>query len=167
MGDVPLCIRPVELARDSSAVLELYRQTAEWHARTWPHDLRTPDLDRLADELAAGSTDENATMLVADVDGEVAGLVTGSVREPPAGGMNRYDGPVCWIGDIVVDPSHRGHGVAGELMRAIEAWAAARGAVTVELMMHVHNEAAERLYHTGGYRQVHVQLRKDLTAPPG
>lgn len=158
-----ISIRPADFPPDQSAVLGLYAQTAEWHAHTWPDDLRVPDMSGLAEQVQTlpGVGDDNA-LLVAEVDGAVVGLVTGSIRQPPSDGMNSYSGPICWVGDVVVDPSHRHQGLGQRLMQSIESWARERGASTVELMVHTGNAAAESLYRREGYRAVHVQMRKDL-----
>lgn len=156
-------IRPAEFPRDEAAVLGLYAQTAAWHAATWPDDLRPPDISGLAAQIQSmPAADADSALLVAEVDGAVVGLITGNIRQPPTGGMTAYTGPICWVGDVVVDEQRRRQGVGQMLMNAIESWARDRGARTIELMVHTGNTAAERLYQREGYRAVHVQMRKDL-----
>lgn len=159
----PTMIRPAEFPADMPAVLELYRQTTTWHAATWPADIAPiSDVSGLAPELQAMTGDNTRVMLVAELDGHVAGLVTGHLREPPEGGMTRYSGQILVIGDVVVEEARRRSGVATALMQAVEHWGDSRGATTIELWVHADNEAATALYQREGYRPVHLQMRKNL-----
>jgi ribosomal protein S18 acetylase RimI-like enzyme len=59
--------------------------------------------------------------------------------------------PLVNVHDIVVDPAHRGRGVARALFAAIEARARAIGAVRVTLEVLSGNEPARALYRSLGY----------------
>jgi GNAT superfamily N-acetyltransferase len=156
-------IRPAEFPADMQSVLELYRQTTTWHAESWPADiLPSTDVSGLAPELEGMTSDRTRTMLVAELRGAVAGLVTGHLREPPEGGMTRYSGRILFIGDVVVDESQRRSGVATALIHSIEQWGATEGATTTELWVHAGNDPAANLYQHQGYRPVHIQMRKDF-----
>lgn len=156
-------IRPADFPADMQSVLDLYRQTTTWHAATWPNDVSPiTDVSGLAPELEAMTSDRSRATLVAEIHGHVAGLVTGYLREPPDGGMTRYDGRILFIGDVVVDESQRRTGIATALIHAIQQWGEHEGATTIELWVHAGNDAASALYHREGYRPVHVQMRKDL-----
>jgi GNAT superfamily N-acetyltransferase len=155
--------RPAEFPADMQSVLELYRQTTTWHVQSWPADiLPITDVSGLAPELEAMTSEPTRTMLVAELQGAVAGLVTGHLREPPADGMTRYSGRILFVGDVVVDESQRRSGVATALMHSIEQWGVTEGATTIELWVHAGNDPATGLYQHEGYRPVHIQMRKDL-----
>lgn len=161
-----IVIRSPRFPPDVEAVLELYRQTTTWHGRSWPHDLVTPgDVSGLLPEIEAMATDQSQCMLVADLAADVVGVVTAHLREPPAGGMTKYAGPILFIGDVVVHEAHRRSGLGTALLRAIEDWGTTRGVGTIELMVHTGNTAARDLYAREGYRPVHLQMRKDIDPP--
>lgn len=161
-----IAIRRPQFPPDAQAVIELYRQTTSWHGRSRPEDLVTPgDMSGLLPELEAMATDRSQCMLVADLAGDVVGVVTAHLREPPVGGMTKYTGPIMFVGDVVVHEVHRRSGVGTALMRAIEAWGNTRGARTIELMVHMGNTAARDLYGHEGYRPVNLQMRKDIGPP--
>ncbi|MEV1021729.1 diaminobutyrate acetyltransferase [Streptomyces sp. NPDC050264] len=81
-----------------------------------------------------------ATSAVArDEVGEVAGFVTGYVRP------ERPDTLVVW--QIAVDDTHRGHGLAGELLDGLTAKVAAtRQVTTVETTITPDNAASQALF---------------------
>ncbi len=58
------------------------------------------------------------------------------------------------LASLVVDPQHRGRGIAAGLMRHLEAEAVQRGCVTMRLEVRVDNLPARRLYDALGYELV-------------
>ena len=92
-------------------------------------DLRLPDIDGL--ELL----NRFATTLVADVDDEIVGFVTGFWRPEEAGTL------MVW--QIAVAEEHRGHGIAG---RMLDALVEQTGATTLETTITRANEASVRLF---------------------
>lgn len=90
----------------------------------------------------------DSTCLGAFSGGELAGFALchhtqNSLRLAPA-----------WIlHDLFVSPAHRRHGVAGALLGAVHARAAAAGACEVVLSTAHQNTAAQALYAKHGYRE--------------
>jgi ribosomal protein S18 acetylase RimI-like enzyme len=84
---------------------------------------------------------------VAEVDGEVVGMVTAQLLISTAEG-----GPVALIEDMVVDSRHRGRGVGRQLMAAIEAWARQREASRLQLLADRTNFSALDFYDKIGWR---------------
>ena len=90
----------------------------------------------------------DSTCLGAFAGGELAGFALchhtqNSLRLAPA-----------WIlHDLFVSPAHRRHGVAGSLLGAVHARAAAVGACEVVLSTAHQNTAAQALYAKHGYRE--------------
>jgi len=99
---------------------------------------------------------EATDLLVARVDGNIAGLLTLVVFRIPTGVR-------AWIEDVVVDEAARGHGVGEALNRYALDLARARGAKTVDLTSRPSREAANRLYQRLGFtaRETNV-YRYDL-----
>lgn len=86
-----------------------------------------------------------ATMvLVARVDGRIAGSLTLAIFRIPTGLR-------AWIEDVVVDGDARGNGVGEALNLFAIDEARKRGAVTVDLTSRPSREAANRLYQRLGF----------------
>jgi ribosomal protein S18 acetylase RimI-like enzyme len=90
--------------------------------------------------VTAPSTD----VLVARVDGRIAGTLTLVVFRIPTGVR-------AWIEDVVVDDSARGHGVGEALNNTAIDRAREKGAKTVDLTSRPSREAANRLYQRIGF----------------
>ncbi|MCU7725143.1 GNAT family N-acetyltransferase [Actinoplanes sp. KI2] len=84
-------------------------------------------------------------MLIARVDGEVAGTLT-LVTFPIPTGLR------AWIEDVVVDSAARGQGVGAALTREAVRLAEMDGARTVDLTSRPSREAANRLYERLGFQ---------------
>lgn len=99
-----------------------------------------PTKEELAEIISSPAT----VLLVARVDGTIAGILTLATFRIPTGVR-------AWIEDVVVDDSARGHGVGQALnLTAIEE-ARKRGAITVDLTSRPSREAANRLYQRIGF----------------
>lgn len=150
---------------DLDAATALIVEEARWHIAQWPADFGGADdssTPGLRSQLLESVASASLALLVAEVSGSVVGVISGSVADKPAGGLSRYDGPVAYVGDLMVAPTHRKQGVGAALMAAFESWARAQGAATVRLYVHSGNHAAEALYDGAGFRRVHIEMRKDL-----
>jgi GNAT superfamily N-acetyltransferase len=100
----------------------------------WEAERACTRLDRL---IAA----DDATMLVADVDGEVVGICSiyldvSSVRF----------GQRAWVEDLAVHPGHRSAGHGKALLDAAKDWARSRGATHLELDSGEARADAHRFY---------------------
>ncbi len=81
-------------------------------------------------------------LLVAEVESDPAGMLFGRLDE---------DNELLDVGAMWVDPEMRRHGIGRALLDAAIEWANAAGAVRAELWVTQGNEAAERLYASGGF----------------
>ncbi|MDQ2813604.1 MAG: GNAT family N-acetyltransferase [Actinomycetota bacterium] len=84
-------------------------------------------------------------LLVARVDGEIAGALTLVMFPIPTGSR-------AWIEDVVVDEAARGRGVGAALTTEAVRLARADGARTVDLTSRPSRPAANRLYERLGFR---------------
>jgi GNAT superfamily N-acetyltransferase len=156
-------VREPRLPEENDRIVDLFAETVRWHADHWPRDIRALTTDHLGAELSKlAERDASVCLLVAVVDDAVVGLITATLSPAPTGGLNRYEGPVVHVGDVVVTESARRQGVGSRLMVAVEQWARERAAATVILTVHAGNDAAESLYAARGYRATDVAMRKDL-----
>ena len=120
-----------------------YRQTAA--------ELR-PRIEDMADS-------ETDTVLVAELDGLVAGVV--SLHVTPFFNEGRSRGRIT---ALVVGQSQRGLGVGRSLLDAVEAAAARRGCAAVELTSSAHRLEAHRFYVIAGYLDLPHRFLKHLGA---
>ena len=84
---------------------------------------------------------DDATMLVADVDGEVVGICSIYLDIPSV----RF-GQRAWVEDLAVHPDHRSAGHGKALLDAAKDWARERGATHLELDSGEARADAHRFY---------------------
>ena len=123
-----------------------------------------PATERTADGygsyLGSQLRNSDVIVLVAEEQGEVVGYTYA--------GIEGYDymalrGPAGVLYDIVVDPSHRGHGVGRRLLDATLAALAAKGAPRVVLSTAERNEPAQRLFARAGFRRTMIEMTREST----
>jgi ribosomal protein S18 acetylase RimI-like enzyme len=101
----------------------------------------------------------NVVLLVAERDGVVLGYAYAGVEGPDYMSLR---GPAGVLYDIVVDPTHRGHGVGQLLLQAILAALKAHGAPRVVVSTAERNEAAQRLFARAGFRRTMIEMTREL-----
>ena len=94
-------------------------------------------------------------ILLAEEDGQIAGMLTLVVYATPAG---RH----AWIEDVVVDTAFRGRGLGAELTREAIQRAREAGAKAVSLTSRPAREAANRLYQKMGFQRWETNLYRLL-----
>jgi ribosomal protein S18 acetylase RimI-like enzyme len=82
-------------------------------------------------------------------------------------GVEGYDymalrGPAGVLYDIVVDPDKRRHGVGRMLLDATLKELRAAGAPRIVLSTAEHNEAAQRLFASAGFRRTMIEMTREL-----
>jgi GNAT superfamily N-acetyltransferase len=85
-------------------------------------------------------------ILVASLEGRAIGVAALSFLWPL-----EHGGRSSWLEELYVEPSHRGQGIGGELLRAACALAAASGAHAVDLEVDAAHARATRLYAREGF----------------
>lgn len=71
-----------------------------------------------------------------------------------------------WVWNIRIEDHFQGRGLGRRAMLIAEDLARAGGAVTLGLNVLAHNGAARSLYSSLGYREVTIQMRKDVIQGP-
>jgi ribosomal protein S18 acetylase RimI-like enzyme len=124
------------------ALTEPTAKDAEAMARLVPHlsACRPPDLGELRDLVFSGSV----TVFVARLGDEIVGTLSLATFAIPTGRR-------AWIEDVIVDPAHRGKGVASQLVEAALRLAAETGCRTVDLTSRPSRAEANRLYARLGF----------------
>jgi ribosomal protein S18 acetylase RimI-like enzyme len=103
--------------------------------------------------LASAHEDGHAVM-VALLDGRVAGMVSLAEREHFTGDLDAY------VGELVTGGAVEGRGAGQALMAAAERWAASRGLSRVSLETGTRNHRARHFYDRAGYEEEEVRLSK-------
>ena len=129
-------IRPAD-TDDVAALVSLFEE--------WGHPLSSADVRAVIAEWGATVRSE---VLVADVDGEVAGMVAVS-SGPRFAGPGRYG----HLSGLAVAASHRRRGVGTSLLKAAESYAFGWGCDRLELTSSRSRQAAHDFYRSHGYEE--------------
>jgi len=136
---------------DYEDIWRLFEELDELHRVAVPQVFRLSEGPARPKEHIYGVlSDDNATLLVAEDNGRLVGLIEAAVRESapvPIMVPRRYG----YIENIVVlNTSHR-HGIGKKLMAAAEQWAKNKGASAIELNVWDFNDRAKAFFTSMGY----------------
>jgi ribosomal protein S18 acetylase RimI-like enzyme len=143
---------------DHAQVIALAPRLAEWVA-PWrdPAAVLTAVHDWIQDSIDALSQPGHAVYLA--IDGQaIVGVVTVSERTHFTGQVDAY------IGELAVRTGMERRGIATQLVKAAETWAARRGLPFLTLETGAANQPARGLYHALGYQEEDIRLTKPI--PP-
>jgi ribosomal protein S18 acetylase RimI-like enzyme len=99
-------------------------------------------------------------VLVAENGGEVVGYAYAGVEGRDYMSLR---GPAGILYDVVVDPTHRKHGVGRTLVEAALAFLKGHGSTQVVLSTATQNAAAQRLFESVGFRKTMIEMTTELT----
>jgi ribosomal protein S18 acetylase RimI-like enzyme len=102
---------------------------------------------------------QSGRILVAEVDGDVAGMTAFRPDKPI-----EHERPHVYISDLVVFPRYRRQGVARALIDAVEAEARSQGIDRMLLLVYTGNQAARRAYDECGFEPLEVLMVKRVKA---
>lgn len=156
----PATIRPAVPA-DLTAIGRLGALLVRMH-----HDLdperfiaATPQTEQgYASFLGTQLEEPSVVVLVAERDGQVLGYTYAGIEGRDYMSLR---GPAGVLYDIVVDPTHRGHGVGRMLLEATMAALEARGAPRFVLSTAERNESAQRLFARAGFRRTMIEMTRE------
>lgn len=112
-----------------------------------------------ANFLGSQLRDEDAVVLIAEVEGRVIGYVYAAVE------------PISWkelrdecgyIHDLIVDPAERSHGAGSALLEAACDWLRQRGMPRVVLGTAEKNVGAQRLFARSQFRPTMIEMTREL-----
>lgn len=149
-------------AEDYDALCTIIDEVDTLHRDRMPHIFQKPpgpvrDKEYILSLLA----DDNIGLFVAEVEGQVAGLVHVLVRDTPPW-------PVlvprrrAFIDSLAVGQEFRRHGIGRALMDQAHAWAITKGAADVELNVYEFNQPALAFYQALGYETSTRRMVRDL-----
>jgi len=105
---------------------------------------------------------ERSAALVAELDGEILGVLTLAMVP-----VLHEHGDWCRISVLVVAERARRRGLARELVAEAEAIARAHGCVRIEVTSALHRDGAHEFYRSIGYDQVSEHFLKPLAGAHG
>jgi GNAT superfamily N-acetyltransferase len=109
--------------------------------------------------LASQLEDDDAVVLVAEIEARIAGYVYAGL-EPLS--WKELRGPAGFIHDVVVEDDEQGAGTGSALIDAAIAWLRDRGAPRVMLWTAERNEGAQRLFLRLGFRRTMIEMTREL-----
>ncbi len=150
---------------DYHAACRLWAEADALHARERPDRFRPTDQPARSRRLFdAHLADTDQALFVAEVDGNVVGLVRvqalerPEVPDVPALTPRRY----AMVQELVVAQTHQRRGIATRLMTEAHRWARHRGLTQIELSVYEFNQPALRLYSKLGYTTDSRRLSRPL-----
>jgi len=110
-------------------------------------------------DLPALIASPDTELVVAKVDGRIVGC--GYARIESSKSYLRHRGH-SYLGFMYVTPPLRGKGVNKMILKALEAWSAARGITDFKLEVYIDNVAAIRAYEKAGYSGIVLEMQKRI-----
>jgi ribosomal protein S18 acetylase RimI-like enzyme len=162
---VDIKIRPATMD-DYEPLCRLYRQADQVHVDLLPEVLQAfagPARSREFVSQFVGQDD--AACLVAEVDGEIVGMLTVKKAAAPPYPMFRPREHAL-VEILVVDEAHRHRGVGGALLDAAKQWARARGLKSLQTNVWAANTVAKRFYARHGFRTIAERIELTLEPRP-
>ena len=105
------------------------------------------------DRAAAAALSDSAAQFIAEAGRDWVGTLTVLIAEP--GALDYFGRPAiagrAAVVAVYVRPSHRGHGILGELVEAAADWARAQGQTELALDVHTDNPRARTAYTRTGF----------------
>ena len=156
---------------DGAAVATVWREMGEYFAALNPHMFRVPSEEGLADWFEEGHVEfgdrQDMLILLAEVDGVVAGAVSATLLEPIETAERQVQSDFSrrrlHIDSLGVVAAHRRDGVGTALMQAAEEWGRERGAEVVLLETELNNPLSMPFYKERmGMSPEFVTFRKEI-----
>lgn len=130
---------------DAESVAEIASKSLQQqHARDFANIRPAPSIGQLRADFAELGSQPDRYFRVAEIDGRVVGFLTAALRPAPAGGIERFDGPLVYVSDVAVTGDARRRGVARILVGDIEAWGRKHGPCAITLSMRTGNPDCAR-----------------------
>lgn len=145
---------------DATAAARLWTRSVEEHASYDRVYSAAPDAEKVMRRFLADlSSSSHSCLYVAESGGEIAGFLSGELRE----GSPAFS-PKTWaaVEDVYVVPELRSLGIGRDLFEAFQEWAHQKGATGVSLQVAAGNRRAREFYERLGFREVSVYEVKEF-----
>jgi ribosomal protein S18 acetylase RimI-like enzyme len=147
---------------DARTIAGLYLEVAAEVVAREPSFRHVPEVDEVQRRYQSRIAEVDRAILVVVSDNAVVAFVDASLQHHEGGGTYHRTGIDVYVEELIVTASHRRRGMGRALMRAIETWGRNAEARMIWLDTHLTNAAARGLYGAIGYREVGVELVKEL-----
>lgn len=156
---------------DGAACAALWRDAGEYFAGLNPHTFRVPSQEGLAEWFEQGHATyggrQDLLVLLAEVDGIVAGSISATLLEPIETAERQVQSDFSrrrlHIDSLTVLTAHRRGGVGTALMQAAEEWGRSQGAEVVLLETELNNPLSMAFYEKRmGMSPEVVTFRKEI-----
>jgi len=148
-------------SRDIPGMIALLQQVGEVHHQIRPDLFRSGAQKYNEADLAGLLADSTRPILVADVDGRVAGYAFCMLQETKDNPV-LCDRKVLYIDDICVNEADRGRGIATALYERVIAFARELGCHSVTLNVWCGNEGAMKFYEKCGMKPQKIGMETIL-----
>lgn len=108
-------------------------------------------------DLKAFIASADVQVLVAEIDGEIAGSGYARIKKNPD---TYYDfEKYAYLGFMYVLPAHRGKGVNQAIIEELKKWVAEQGLVEIRLEVYNDNTGAIKAYEKVGFEKRMIEMR--------
>ena len=147
---MPVTIREAD-ETDIEAIVDLWWEMMDFHARVEPrfHPLPQAEAKEVWEKHLRADIlgKEDWRVLVAEADGQLAGMMIGTVRDPyPVFQPERHG----FVADASVAPDARRNGVGRALFEALKAWFRKKGVSYIQLEAGHNNPTSQAFWRTMG-----------------
>jgi GNAT superfamily N-acetyltransferase len=152
---------------DGAGMARVWLSAAAYYADLDPTHFQVPPAEGESFEASFGTGGEDELMLVADLDGRVAGWLTARIEHPALGAARQMTREHGWtrlhIDALMVDQAAWHQGVGTALLTAAEAWGRDRDAAVVRLDTYADSPVSVPFYERHmGYTRRAVIFQKPL-----
>jgi GNAT superfamily N-acetyltransferase len=165
---MPVTVR-VPRPGDGAGMARVWLSAATYYADLEPGYFQVPPGEGLTEsfEAALGTAGEDALMLVAELDGRVAGWLTARIERPAPSAARQMVREHGWtrlfIDALLVDQAVWREGAGTALLTAAEAWGRDRGADMVRLDTYADSPVSVPFYEQRmGYQRRSIVFTKPL-----
>jgi len=147
--------------RDIPGMIELLKQVGEVHHVIRPDLFRSGAQKYNETDLTALLADPSRPILIADIDGQVAGYAF-CILQVTENNPVLCDRRVLYIDDICVDENRRGRGIATALYEKVLEYAKTIGCHSVTLNVWCGNDSAMKFYEKCGMKPQKIGMETIL-----
>jgi GNAT superfamily N-acetyltransferase len=156
---------------DGQGLAQVWLDTANYYVKLDPERFQVPDaqgLENWFEERLAQVMDDDQFDRVADVDGQVVGLVHAVIMEPIESAPRQLLRELAWrrlmVNALVVHSAFWRRGIGRQLLAAAEEWGRGRVARIVLLDTYIGSDVSVPFYEHGmGYSRQSLVFSKSLT----
>lgn len=136
---------------DCDAVSRLLGEVDAQHVRLRP-DVFQPfdDADAMRERVTGFVDNDDAEVLVAEMDGRIVGVASAQIHDNPGAPMFR-PGRRAIMSDLVVEPEFRRSGIAKELLARVAEWSRSRGFKSLGINVWSANEEGLAFFIASGF----------------